>query len=75
MKCPPRRRRCASQRPHLAPYLELTAPSLGGGGVADSYRLWLAGHVEAFNIPGTNAHAGGLRFLPSCYRWQLTAAA
>lgn len=33
--------------------------------------LWLAGHVEAFNIPGTNAPAGGLRFLPSCYRWQL----
>ena len=35
--------------------------------------LWLAGHVEAFNIPGTNAQAGGLRFLPSCYRWQLTS--
>ena len=39
----------------------------------DSCSLWLAGHVEAFNIPGTNAQAGGLRFLPSCYRWQLTS--
>ena len=35
--------------------------------------LWLAGHVEAFNIPGTNAQSGGLRFLPSCYQWQLAS--
>lgn len=39
---------------------------------ARSPTLWLAGHVEAFNIPGTNAQAGGVRFLPSCYRWQLS---
>ena len=32
--------------------------------------LWLAGNVEAFNIPGTTRQAGGLRFLPSCYQWQ-----
>ena len=41
---------------------------------SQGHTLWLAGHVEAFNIPGTNAHAGGLRFLPSCYRWQLASA-
>ena len=33
--------------------------------------VWLAGHVEAFNIPGTNTEVGGVRFLPSCYQWQL----
>ena len=32
---------------------------------------WLAGNVEAFNIPGTNyTQPTGLRFLPSCYQWQ-----
>ena len=33
--------------------------------------LWLAGNVEAFNIPGTNyTQPTGLRFLASCYQWQ-----
>ena len=36
--------------------------------------VWLAGHVEAFNIPGTNTEVGGVRFLPSCYQWQLHSA-
>lgn len=65
--------RVAEASPSALPRVDRSEPRRGG--VADSYRLWLAGHVEAFNIPGTNAHAGGLRFLPSCYRWQLTAAA
>ena len=56
--------------------LPTDAPRTGKGHRADdSYSLWLAGHVEAFNIPGTNAQAGGLRFLPSCYRWQLASVA
>lgn len=32
--------------------------------------FWLAGNVEAFNIPGTVTQVSGLRFMPSCYQWQ-----
>ena len=32
--------------------------------------IWLAGDVEAFNIPGTISQISGLHFLPSCYQWQ-----
>ena len=41
-----------------------------GGELERAPSLWLAGNVEAFNIPGTTRQTGGLRFLPSCYQWQ-----
>ena len=43
----------------------------GTDGAAAGASIWLAGNVEAFNIPGTNyIQPTGLRFLPSCYQWQ-----
>jgi hypothetical protein len=45
-------------------------PSELAGPGASSPALWLAGDVEAFNIPGTVTSAGGLQFMPSCYQWQ-----
>ena len=41
---------------------------------SSSCSVWLAGHVEAFNIPGTNSQVARVRFLPSCYQWQLHQA-
>ena len=48
---------------------ETTGPE-GGSLSLLCLSLWLAGDVEAFNIPGTVTSAGGLRFMPSCYQWQ-----
>ena len=45
------------------------------GGAGSGVTIWLAGHVEAFNIPGTNTEVGGVRFLESCYQWQLHSSA
>lgn len=52
---------------------DATRAGCGGPCGGRSHSLWLAGHVESFNIPGTNAQVGGVRFMPSCYRWQLAS--